>query len=415
MSTSVSDGAPDVEAWAASGAMAITGRPGRPQLGPPAPLVSRLGQLAQDIGERSAELGCRLEIDPLSALAERAALSGLERGGTTSCGGSTRLLRCLNDWLAVGLVRETDVEAVPAWLELPGDPVDVWATVGEVVAGRPAGTLVERARLLGLPVARLGSVDPRPWTGGVPARARRIGSNGWVGKQLERLVVVDLSSLWAGPLCTRYLAAAGARVIKVEARGRPDGARRGPEAFFDLMNGEKESVALELPRPDAVSLLEALLRQADVVVEASRPRALEQLGIVACDLVATGGPSVWVSITGYGRDGPGRDAVAFGDDAAVAGGLVVSDPDGPCFCGDAIADPVAGLVALAATLDALASGGHWLIDVSMADAAAHIAGATLGVPAGITAARPLPPRLKRCAPDLGADTEVVLHDLGVWR
>lgn len=404
-----------MKAWAASGAMALAGRPGRPELGPPAPLVSRLGHLARGIGERSAELGCRVEIDPLSVLVERAALSGLERGGTTSCGGSTQILRCRQGWLAVSLVRDTDVEAVPAWLELPGDPVDVWATVSEVVATRAAEALVDRARLLGLPVARLGSVIPRPWTGAVPVQARRIGSDAGIGKDLAGLVVVDLSSLWAGPLCTRYLAGAGARVIKVESQGRPDGARLGPEAFFDLLNSEKESVALELPRPDAVSRLEALLRRADIVVEASRPRALEQLGIVACDVVANGGPSVWVSITGYGRDGPDRDAVAFGDDAAVAGALVVSDPDGPCFAGDAIADPVTGLVALAATLDALATGGHWLIDVSMAAAAAHLAGDTLSVPAGITAARPSCPRPTGPAPDLGADTAAVLRDLGVRR
>jgi crotonobetainyl-CoA:carnitine CoA-transferase CaiB-like acyl-CoA transferase len=130
---------------------------------------------------------------------------------------------------------------------------------------------------------------------------------------------------------------------------------------------------------------------ADVVVEASRPRALEQLGIVAEAVLATaagGGPRVWVSITGYGRAAPGRDRVAFGDDAAVAGGLVVWDEAGPCFLADAVADPCAGLVAAAAVLRALAAGGRWLLDVSMRDVAAHLAGPWNGGP---SVALPAPP------------------------
>ena len=105
-------------------------------------------------------------------------------------------------------------------------------------------------------------------------------------------------------------------MIKVESPDRPDGARRGPAAFFDLLNGRKRSMALDFRQPDGATMLRALLGRADVVIEASRPRALEQLGIHAVDEVRNGGPQVWVSITGYGR----RDAaarVAFGDDAAA--------------------------------------------------------------------------------------------------
>ena len=59
------------------------------------------------------------------------------------------------------------------------------------------------------------------------------------------------------------------------------------------------------------------------MIEASRPRALAQFGLDAVDIVtANGGPQIWVSITGYGRNGEGANRVAFGDDAAVAGGLV---------------------------------------------------------------------------------------------
>ncbi len=78
--------------------------------------------------------------------------------------------------------------------------------------------------------------------------------------------------------------------------------------------------------------------------------------------------------------------MGFGDDAAVAGGLVCWQDDRPVFCADAVADPVSGLVAAAACLDALATGGRWLVDVGMAGVAAHLAGPTLPVPTGTSAA-----------------------------
>jgi hypothetical protein len=80
---------------------------------------------------------------------------------------------------------------------------------------------------------------------------------------------------------------------------------------------------------------------------------------------------VWLSITGYGRD---SNRVAFGDDAAVAGGLVALDADGPCFVADAIADPLTGVASAAAVATALERGGRWQLDASMAAVAAFVAG-----------------------------------------
>jgi crotonobetainyl-CoA:carnitine CoA-transferase CaiB-like acyl-CoA transferase len=120
-----------------------------------------------------------------------------------------------------------------------------------------------------------------------------------------------------------------------------------------------------------------LLDQADIVIEASRPRALRQLGIDAEAIVAGRAGVTWVNITGYGRDdgapdGAGR--VAFGDDAAVAGGLVAFDRDGqPTFCGDAIGDPLTGLYAAVGALASHHHGGGNLLDVPMAAVAAHVA------------------------------------------
>jgi crotonobetainyl-CoA:carnitine CoA-transferase CaiB-like acyl-CoA transferase len=227
------------------------------------------------------------------------------------------------------------------------------------------------------------------------------------------LLVVDLSALWAGPLCGDLLARAGASVVKVESIWRPDGARRGPAGFFDLLNAHKRSVALDFGARDGVRALRELVGRADVVVEASRPRALEQFGIVGGEVE---GPQVWVSITGHGRDA-GR--VAFGDDAAAAGGLVVWSGEGaPMFCADAVGDPVTGLTAAAACMEALAEGGRWLLDVSMAGVCAGLAGPTVPVGGGAGTLEVAAPRARaratsRVAAELGADTAQVLAELGI--
>jgi crotonobetainyl-CoA:carnitine CoA-transferase CaiB-like acyl-CoA transferase len=105
-------------------------------------------------------------------------------------------------------------------------------------------------------------------------------------------------------------------------------------------------VALDLDEPGGRAALRALVRAADVVIEASRPRALESLGVGAETVMTDRRPRTWVRITGHGRTA-GANRVAFGDDAAVAGGLVAWDAHGPVFAGDAIADPLTGLFAAA--------------------------------------------------------------------
>ncbi|MFP3899382.1 MAG: CoA transferase [Acidimicrobiia bacterium] len=417
------DTAGELAAWAASGAMWLTGRPDSMPLGPPAGLVDKLGAIGDVVTRRTAALGTPTTLDPLALLGERAALAGLCRGGSTSCGGATRLLPTSDGWVAVTLARPDDVELIPAWLQVdePGR-VDYWPTVTAAVAGRPADELTERARLLGLPVADLPGTARSPTRAApplapLPVRARSVASAASPAPATSStagLLVVDLSALWAGPLCGGLLAEAGADVVKVESTSRPDGARHGPARFFDVLNAGKRAVALDLRSREGARRLHELLARADVVIEASRPRALAQLGIDPESLLGRGGPRVWVSITGYGRTGPGADRVAFGDDAAVAGGLACWDARGPCFCADAVADPVAGLVAAAAVLEALAAGGRWFLDVAMAEAAAHLAGPTLTIPGTDPPPGAVPPRARPAqerAPRLGEHTGSVLADL----
>lgn len=382
--------------------MALSGLPELP-LGPPEGLVDGVEELAPPFPG----------LDALALLGERAAHMALWRRGTTSCGGSCHLLPSKDgSVVAVSLARDDDFDAVPAWLELPETPTSppaIWSAVEDALAQRDADDLLARAALLGLPVSRVGEASDHPGVVRVPlgaAPARDLGD-------LEGVVVVDLSALWAGPLCGDLLAAAGATVIKVESTGRPDGARRGPAGFFDLMNGRKRSVALDFRNREGIATLRALVKRADVVLEASRPRALEQLGIVAQDQVAAGGPQVWISITGYGRSGEGRARVAFGDDAAAGGGLVVWHAGTAMFCADAVADPITGLAAARACLDALASGGRWLLDVSMAGVCASLAGPTQPVSDTVTVEPPRARPATRPAPALGADTTQVVTELGL--
>jgi crotonobetainyl-CoA:carnitine CoA-transferase CaiB-like acyl-CoA transferase len=162
------------------------------------------------------------------------------------------------------------------------------------------------------------------------------------------------------------LGLAGFRVLKVEHSGRPDGARLGDARFWRWLHDGQESTVVDFRSADGHRELARLLGEADVVIEASRGRALDQLDLGPTQ-VATKPGAVWVTITGYGR-ASGR--VAFGDDAAVAGGLVAWDDDGPMFCGDAMGDPVSGLSAAVAVMEAWAAGGGVHIDLSMAAAVA---------------------------------------------
>ena len=93
-------------------------------------------------------------------MAERAAIAGLRRAGDVSCGGATRLLPTAEGWLAVTLSSPDDLDLVPAWLGLAEPPDDAWAAIRHAARTRPTQELVDRAVLLGLPIAVL----PQPVT-----------------------------------------------------------------------------------------------------------------------------------------------------------------------------------------------------------------------------------------------------------
>ena len=280
------------------------------------------------------------------------------------------------------LPRVDDVELLPAWLGIQASDNEVpWTEVAEIVATRLSNELVQSGQELGLAVSAMpdgeddqlrdrGTTNPaRPWI------QRQVGTRR-NDTSLNGALVVDLSSLWAGPLCSRVLTEAGARVVKVESATRPDASRDGERAFFDWLHEGQEFLAIPFEETSGVAELVSLLERADVVIEGSRPRALDRLGIVPAEFVAKRSGSVWLSITAYGRCGPWHDWVGFGDDAAVAGGLVDHDGSGvPSFVGDAVADPLTGLVGAALVADAVRRGGGVTIDVALREVARSAASA----------------------------------------
>lgn len=378
-------------AWGRSGLAALTGHADGP------PDFSRAAVLAHAQGMADAyrdRTGGAL--DAATLLAGRAGLLGLTRQGRTSAGGATKLFEARDAWCALTLSREDDVAAVPALVEAAEAP-DPWMSVLEWARGRPAAEVVDRARLLGLPAARLGECHASPQV------TRDIGARAGPRRPAD-LLVVDLSAMWAGPLCGQLLGRAGATVVKVETRSRPDGTRSGNRAFFDWMNAGKLCYAADF---DAPARLRALLEVADVVVEGSRPQALRRRGLGPDDVVGRPG-RVWLRVTGHGAEAERAGHVAFGDDAAVAGGLVGAASDGPVFCADAIADPLTGLHATLAVLTALERGGGVVIDVAMAGMAAEYARLACAPSAGTAEVRaPEPPPRSAPASALGADNRRV--------
>ncbi|MFJ8105703.1 CoA transferase [Streptomyces sp. NPDC096132] len=321
-------------------------------------VAPHLGPLARVTDDFTALTG--VPVDLPSALFLRARLAGFRLPGRTSAGGSCRLLATADGWAAVNLARPDDTAALPALLALLGANPD--ADLPAAARSVTSAQLAAQAQLLGIPAAAHASTGADR----TPVRATRHGSRR--PRALTGLRVVDLSALWAGPLCASLLGRAGALVVKVESTTRPDGARSGHPEFYRRLHEGHESRVLDFTTP----ALARLIAEADVVIEASRPRALRRLGIHAERFLAARPGRVWVSITGYGRD---DDRVAFGDDAAVAGGLTGRDTDGrPVFLGDALADPVTGLFAAHATTRSLTAGGGELLCVSMTACAAALAG-----------------------------------------
>ncbi len=195
-------------------------------------------------------------------------------------------------------------------------------------------------------------------------------------RDLEGLLVVSLEQAVAAPLATSRLADAGARVIKIE---RPDGdfARgydrlvHGESAYFVWINRGKESICLDLRLADDLDLLKRMIGQADVFVQNLAPGAADRLGVGAAAMRAAHPRLIYVSISGYGEDGPYRDQKAY--DMLIQGesGLlsINGTPEGSARVGLSVCDIAAGETAFAGVLQSLLArartGQGRLVEVSL--------------------------------------------------
>ena len=418
--------------------------------------------------------------DGESLLTERAVLTGVpaeevwRRRSPVSLGGACRMMFSADGMVAVNLPRDDDWQMLPALFGMLGlewdEAVTAWEAAGRrlesAVARLQTEDLVCAAGELGLAVAEVGScgdlvvslaspqaaspptssfttISPAassPASASSKADSPTTGFNDSHGRSvilppppqtsrpLRDAKVVDLSVMWAGPLCGDLLARAGAQVVKAESPGRPDGARRGLPEFYERLNGRKQHRSIGLDASEGQAELRDLLQNADIVITSCRPRALEQMGIDPHDVVSQSGV-IWAGITGYGWEQGHK--VAFGDDAAAAGGLVCSaerlyqeaeftgggcgrapaadtraerlsqeaeitggnvenrfvfEGEGelserkrdressarvlPSFIGDAIADPLTGVTAAVAVMEQWLSGTPEFLDISMVGSAA---------------------------------------------
>jgi crotonobetainyl-CoA:carnitine CoA-transferase CaiB-like acyl-CoA transferase len=200
---------------------------------------------------------------------------------------------------------------------------------------------------------------------------------------LAGIRVIDLTAIVSGPFCTALLADQGADVIKVEPLGIGDpirytgSSRGGVSGTFAVLNRGKRSLALNLREPRGVSILKDLVRGADVFAQNFRPGAAERMGIGYETLGALEPELIYVSISGFGRDGPYRSKRVYDPIIQGLSGMAsvqarpgTSEPD---MVRNIVCDKVTALTAAQAVTAALfarergAGGQH--LELSMLDAA----------------------------------------------
>ena len=198
---------------------------------------------------------------------------------------------------------------------------------------------------------------------------------------LEGILVVSLEQAVAAPMCSCRLADAGARVIKIErpegdfARGY-DALANGQSSYFVWLNRGKESLVLDLTKPEDKALLEAMLAKADVFIQNLKPGAVGKLGFAIERLRKDYPRLICCSVSGYGDSGPYAERKAYDMLIQAEAGLasVTGGPEAPARVGVSVCDIGSGMNAYEAILEALIRRGRTgegaTISVSMFDAIA---------------------------------------------
>ncbi|MFN0318024.1 MAG: CaiB/BaiF CoA transferase family protein [Burkholderiales bacterium] len=196
---------------------------------------------------------------------------------------------------------------------------------------------------------------------------------------LSGITVVDLGQIYNGPYCTFLMANAGARVIKIEPHGgehlRRRGVVGGAALPFAMLNGNKESVTLNLKSERGKAILMEMVKRGDVLLENFAPGTLDRLGVGWENLRAVQPRLIYATGTGFGLSGPYREYPAMDLTVQAMSGVmsVTGFPDRPPVkAGPAICDFTAGVHLYGAVVSALyereKTGVGRLVEVSMQEA-----------------------------------------------
>ena len=202
---------------------------------------------------------------------------------------------------------------------------------------------------------------------------------------LSGIRVIDITNVLAGPFCSYQLALSGAEVIKVEVPGTGDLARQlGADidlsqqlmgASFIAQNGGKKSITLNLKQEGGKEIFRRLVQGADVLVENFRPGVMDRLGLGYNALAGINPRLVYCAISGFGQEGPMREAPAYDQIVQGLSGVMSITGDrssAPLRVGYPVSDSIGGLTAAFAISSALVgrerTGEGRFIDVSMLDA-----------------------------------------------
>ena len=198
---------------------------------------------------------------------------------------------------------------------------------------------------------------------------------------LDGIIVVDFSSMVAGPWCTRLLADCGAEVIKLEPTGDGDILRFAPplvdrmSRVYAHFNAGKKSVSIDLKSPEGLDVARRLISRADVLVENYRPGVMARLGLDYDSVRALNPDIVYCSVSGFGQTGPLAGKAAYAPVVHAFSGFDVVQAKAqrsdaaPAACGVMIADVLAATYAFGAIQTALLHrarfGGGDHIDVTL--------------------------------------------------
>ncbi len=286
-------------------------------------------------------------------------------------------------------------------VDLGPDDAETWERFAEVHRGEPDPEAVAVAaqewRLPVTPYRRLPDASTRRGaisavgtasgtSGATPAASTIVSGTSGTTPSLSGVgsaSVVDLTSMWAGPLCTELLGRSGADVLKVSSTARPDGLVGTP--MYAELNASKTVVDLDPRFPAGRQSLDELLGSADLLVTSLSPRALANLELLPEQLCARHRRLRTLAITAFEPDSPERDWIAYGTGVYAVSGLgwLGDEPQAPAY---SYPDPLAGLQAARVAADQLAGVAPQHTRVSLAGAVAPLANRASCSSAAATAA-----------------------------